>query len=88
MHIAEQDGDKLLYRGKVRTGFDDATIKEISGQIKSLQETKKPIVQKVLDEKTSTWIEPKLIAEISYSMLTADKMYHELVFVRMRPDLS
>jgi len=88
LHIAEREGDKLIYRGKVGTGFDDATIKEISGQIKTLMETKKPIQEKVLDEKTSKWIEPKLIAEISYSMLTADKMYREPVFVRMRPDLS
>ncbi len=88
LHIAERDGDQLMYRGKVGTGFDDATIKEISGQIKNLRATKKPISEKVLDEKTSKWIEPKLIAEISYSMITADKMYREPVFVRMRPDLS
>ena len=88
LHIAERDGGKLVYRGKVGTGFDDATIQEISKQIKSLTETKKPISEKVLDEKTSTWIEPQLIVEISYSMLTTDKMFREPVFVRMRPDLS
>lgn len=88
LHIAERDGGKLVYRGKVGTGFDDATIQEISKQIKSLTETKKPISEKVLDEKTSKWIEPQLIVEISYSMLTTDKMFREPVFVRMRPDLS
>ncbi len=88
LHIAERDGDNLIYRGKVGTGFDDATIKEIFGQIQGLKEIKKPIPQKVLDEKTSKWVEPKLIAEISYSMLTPDKNYREPVFVRMRPDLS
>lgn len=88
LHIAERDGGKLIYRGKVGTGFDDATIQEISKQIKSLTETKKPISEKVLDEKTSKWIEPQLIVEISYSMLTTDKMFREPVFVRMRPDLS
>ena len=88
LHIAERDGGKLIYRGKVGTGFDDATIQEISKQIKSITETKKPISEKVLDEKTSKWIEPQLIVEISYSMLTTDKMFREPVFVRMRPDLS
>lgn len=88
LHIAERDGGKLIYRGKVGTGFDDATIQEISKQIKSLTETKKPISEKVLDEKTSKWIKPQLIVEISYSMLTTDKMFREPVFVRMRPDLS
>ncbi len=88
LHIAEWVDDKLLYRGKVGTGFDDVTIKEISKQIKALKETKKPIPGKVMDEKTSTWVEPKLVAEISYAKITADKMFREPVFVRLRPDKS
>jgi DNA ligase D-like protein (predicted ligase)/DNA ligase D-like protein (predicted polymerase)/DNA ligase D-like protein (predicted 3'-phosphoesterase) len=88
LHIAEWADDKLLYRGKVGTGFDDATIKEIAKQVKALKETKKPITGKVMDEKTSTWVEPKLVAEISYAKITADKMFREPVFVRLRPDKS
>lgn len=88
LHIAEWIDDKLLYRGKVGTGFDDVTIKEISKQIKALKETKKPIPGKVMDEKTSKWVEPKLVAEISYAKITADKMFREPVFVRLRLDKS
>jgi ATP-dependent DNA ligase len=88
LHIAERDGDELVYRGKVGSGFDDATIKEIFGQLKKLKETKKPISQKVMDEKVSKWVEPKLVAEISYASLTPDKNYREPVFVRLRPDLA
>jgi bifunctional non-homologous end joining protein LigD len=87
LHIAERDGDNFIYRGKVGTGFDDAMIKEIFKQIKSLKEIKKPIPDKVMDEKISTWIEPKLIAEISFSMITKDQQFREPVFVRLRPDL-
>jgi bifunctional non-homologous end joining protein LigD len=88
LHIAERDGDKFLYRGKVGTGFDEATIKEIFRQIKGLKEIKKPIADKVMDEKISKWIEPKLIAEISFSMITKDQQFREPVFVRLRPDLN
>jgi bifunctional non-homologous end joining protein LigD len=87
LHIAERDGDNFIYRGKVGTGFDDAMIKEIFKQIKALKEIKKPIPDKVMDEKISTWIEPKLIAEISFSMITKDQQFREPVFVRLRPDL-
>ena len=76
-----------MYRGKVGTGFDDASIKEIFSQIKKLKEIKKPVEGKILDEKVSTWIEPKLMAEISYASLTPDKNFREPVFVRLRPDL-
>ena len=41
-----------------------------------------------MDEKTSKWIEPKLVAEISYAKITADKMFREPVFVRLRPDMN
>jgi bifunctional non-homologous end joining protein LigD len=89
LHIAEQDGNKLFYRGKVGTGFDDATIKEIQKAIKLVGTTKEPtVVGELFDRKISTWIEPKLIAEVSYSKLTPDKMFREPVFVRLRPDMS
>jgi DNA ligase D-like protein (predicted ligase) len=88
LHIAEKKGDELIYRGKVGTGFNDKTIQEIFEDVKKLKETKKPIPQKVLDEKSSTWVEPKLYVEVSYASLTRDKIFREPVFVRMRPDLG
>ncbi len=88
LHIAEREGDKFLYRGKVGTGFDDATIKEIFNQLKALKEIKKPIADKVMDEKISKWVEPKLMAEISYAMITKDQQFREPVFVRLRPDMT
>ena len=89
LHVAEMVGDKLHYRGKVGTGFDDATIREIVSAIKKVQQQKKvSVIGKLFDEKISTWLEPSLIAEVSYSKLTPDKMFREPVFIRMRPDLS
>ncbi len=88
LHIAERVGDKLIYRGKVGSGFDDATLKEVFKEIKALKETKKPIPDKVMDEKISKWIEPALIAEINFSMITKDNQFREPVFVRLRPDLG
>ena len=88
LHIAERDGNNFMYRGKVGTGFDDALIKEIFKQLKALKEIKKPIPDKVMDEKISIWVEPKLMAEISFSMITKDQQFREPVFVRLRPDMS
>jgi bifunctional non-homologous end joining protein LigD len=88
LHIAERDGSNFIYRGKVGTGFDDALIKEIFKQLKALKEIKKPIPDKVIDEKISIWVEPKLMAEISFSMITKDQQFREPVFVRLRPDMS
>lgn len=89
LHIAERIGQELHYRGKVGTGFDDQTIGEVFNVLKKTGFVKKPSVTgKLLDEKISTWLEPEVVAEISYSKLTPDKMFREPVFVRLRPDLS
>lgn len=88
LHIAEREDEKLLYRGKVGTGFDDDAIREIKKQLKKLSETRKPITKKLTDDKVTTWIEPKMYAEVSYTSITSDKIFREPVFVRLRPDLG
>ncbi|HET9487443.1 MAG TPA: non-homologous end-joining DNA ligase [Chryseosolibacter sp.] len=89
LHIAENIGGKLHYRGKVGTGFDDSTIKDILGLLKKIPTLKKPdVIGKLIDEKISVWMEPKIIAEVSYSKLTPDRMFREPVFTKLRLDLS
>jgi DNA ligase D-like protein (predicted ligase)/DNA ligase D-like protein (predicted polymerase)/DNA ligase D-like protein (predicted 3'-phosphoesterase) len=89
LHIAEKVGDELHYRGKVGTGFDDVSVKEIFVALKKVKVVKRPAVKgKLLDEKTSVWLDAVAIAELSYSKLTPDKMFRESVFIRFRPDLG
>ncbi|HYF69639.1 MAG TPA: non-homologous end-joining DNA ligase [Ohtaekwangia sp.] len=88
LQIGERVDDKIYYRGKVGTGFDDKTAKEITkilNQITILKSTE--AIGKLVDPKISTWMEPVVIAEVSYSRLTPDKMFREPVFLRLRPDL-
>ncbi|MFM7855799.1 MAG: non-homologous end-joining DNA ligase, partial [Flammeovirgaceae bacterium] len=88
LQLAERKGDELHYRGKVGTGFDDATMKGIVKDLQKLANKKKPSLKggKIVDEKITTWVEPKLMAELSYARLTQDEMFREPVFVRLRPD--
>ncbi len=89
LQIAERVDGELVYRGKVGTGFDDKKIKEIVKQIGQLPALKAtPAKGNFVDPRITTWIEPGLIAEVSYSRLTPDQMFREPVFLRMRPDLS
>ncbi len=87
LHIADKINDELHYRGKVGTGFDDAMMKEINAELQKLPKVKKPIKEKVLDEKVTIWVAPQLWVEINFSQLTPDKMYREPVFLRLRLDL-
>jgi bifunctional non-homologous end joining protein LigD len=89
LQIAEKDGETMLYRGKVGTGFDDATIKEILRELKKVKASRNPFSKgKVVDEKITTFLEAKVIAEVSFSRLTPDQIFREPVFIRLRPDMS
>jgi bifunctional non-homologous end joining protein LigD len=89
LQVAEDVDGTLVYRGKVGTGFDDNTMKEILTELKKVKTVKKPaVVGKLVDEKISVWLEAKVRAEVSYSKITLDKMFREPVFVRLRPDLG
>lgn len=88
LHLGDFIDGKLVYRGKVGTGFDDKMIKEIYTELKKLKETKKQISEKVLDEKQTVWTETILVCEVQYASMTRDGAYREPVFVRMRPDLN
>jgi len=88
LQMAERTGDVLEYRGKVGTGFDDATVAEIMKTLKKQLVVKKtPVEGNVVDARVTTWLEPVVIAEVSYSKFTPDRMFREAVFVRLRPDL-
>lgn len=88
LQIAERVDDALYYRGKVGTGFDDKTVKEILAVLKKVDVIKQPpVIGKPVDPKISTWLDPTTIAEVSYSRVTPDKMFREPVFIRLRPDL-
>jgi DNA ligase D-like protein (predicted polymerase)/DNA ligase D-like protein (predicted ligase)/DNA ligase D-like protein (predicted 3'-phosphoesterase) len=89
LHIAEKTENGNVYRGKVGTGFDDNTIKEMFALIKRSKEIKKPaFVPKLLDDKITKWLDVPFVIEASYAKLTPDKIFREPVFVRLRPDLD
>lgn len=85
LQLAEHVDGKWLYRGKVGTGFDDQTMQTIFKRIRALKETRKPAMEggKVMDEKVTVWVQPKLNAEINFAMITADGMFREPVFVKL-----
>ena len=89
LQIAEKDGDKLQYRGKVGTGFNEQSMKEIYELLaKEPVLDEKPIEEKPMDDAITTWIEPRIWCEIQYAQLTKNNTFREPVFVRLRQDLE
>jgi len=81
---AYKDG-KLLYVGKVGTGFDHNSLA-------SLYKNVQPLVRKTSAladpprERDITYLEPRLVAQISYQEMTADRKLRQPVFLGLRDD--
>ncbi len=88
LHLAQTaDDGSLRYVGKVGSGFDEAALRAVAAEVRQLKEAKRLIPEKVLDVARTVWVEPKLYCEIEYASVTADGLFREPVFVRLRPDL-
>jgi DNA ligase D-like protein (predicted ligase)/DNA ligase D-like protein (predicted polymerase)/DNA ligase D-like protein (predicted 3'-phosphoesterase) len=88
LHIAQREGDDLVYRGKVGTGFTFQSMKSILSKLNKISEVERPIDIKPVDDAETTWIEPKLYCEVQYASITKNATFREPVFLRLRPDLS
>jgi bifunctional non-homologous end joining protein LigD len=81
---AYRDG-KLYYVGKVGTGFDEQTLTSLYAKLR-------PLIRKgsdVIDAPRGAgihFVEPRLIAQISYQEWTADNKLRQPVFLGLRDD--
>lgn len=76
---------KLVYVGKVGTGFDRATLRSLHQKFKPLIRRGSPFVG-TLSEKNIIFLAPRLVAQISYQELTADSKLRQPVFLGLRED--
>ena len=80
-----EDG-KLLYRGRVGTGFDDKDLAELSARFAKLARKDPPFEAIPRELRRSRWVEPKLVAEVEFAEFTADKILRHPAFQGLRED--
>jgi bifunctional non-homologous end joining protein LigD len=88
LYLAQMEAGTLKYIGKVGSGFDDISLKEVASELKKLTVISRPIKEKPLDSARSVWVECKLICEVQFASLTNEGLLREPVFLRLRPDLA
>ncbi len=79
------DGDKLIYVGRVGTGFTDKMLRELLADFKPF-ETKERQVEATDIPSGSTWLRPGLVAEVGYQSLTSETRLRIPRFLRLRSD--
>src|SRR6266699_1000744 len=82
---AHQDG-KLVYAGRVGSGFTDAELKDVSAALERGIRPTPAFSGPVPQDAGHTWVEPALIAEVRYKEWTDEGLLRQPVFVRFRDD--
>lgn len=85
--VGEFDKGKLIYRGRVGTGFNDETFKTLLPQLKKLTRKTSPFVSTTADAKrNAVWVEPKIVAQIAYLETTPDGHLRHPSYLGLRED--
>jgi bifunctional non-homologous end joining protein LigD len=75
----------LRYAGKVGTGFDRATLRELAGLLGPLRRDDSPFAE-TIKERDVTWVEPELVAQIGFSEWTGAGRLRHPRFLGLRDD--
>jgi len=87
LYIGRREGERLLYACKVRSGYTDATARELRERLHPLILRTSPLSEPVKKPK-ATWVRPEVEAEIHFGGITDDGLLREAVFKGLREDLA
>ena len=81
-----EDG-KLVYSGKVGTGFDAGDLVSLAKTFKPLERARAPFVEvPAAERKDAVWLEPKLVAQVEFAEKTRDGRLRHPSFKGLRED--
>ena len=86
LYIGRRDGDRLVYAGKVPSGYSLAVAQEVREALDPYIQTRSPLTTPVKKPK-ATWVQPVIDAEVAYSSLTDHGLVREAAFKGLRDDL-
>jgi bifunctional non-homologous end joining protein LigD len=85
LQLAVAEGKKLVYAGKVGTGFSAKLRAELQRDL-SADAIDATAVVGAPRSRDTTWVEPKLVAEVRFTEWTSDGRLRHPAFLGLRPD--
>jgi bifunctional non-homologous end joining protein LigD len=82
------DGNKLHYAGHVGSGLTDDVVADLQKRFDKLTRKRLPFVEKPDLHRPTTWVDPELVVEVTFSDWTPDGMLRAPVFMRVRDDIA
>jgi bifunctional non-homologous end joining protein LigD len=82
------DAGKLVYAGKVGTGFDDETLTTLRARMDKLEIQKPAFLNppRGAEARRSHWLKPKLVGEVAFTEWTRDGILRHPTFQGLRED--
>jgi bifunctional non-homologous end joining protein LigD len=74
------------YIGHVGTGFTHETLEELHGELVKLETPRSPFRGRVKDEAVTTWVKPRLVAEVKFTEWTSSGEMRHPVYLGLRRD--
>ena len=87
---SKDDGPRLLFAGRVGTGFSHAFAIELRQRLDALAQKACPFDPPIVKgpERLAHWVKPVLVCEATYTEWTNDKRLRHPVFVKIRKDVK
>jgi bifunctional non-homologous end joining protein LigD len=83
--LGVNEGKTLRYAGRVGTGFDQKTLASLGKKLRGLS-VDKPQVVGAPRSRDVTWVEPKLVCQVSFTEWTRDGSLRHPSFLGLRED--
>jgi len=77
---------KLVYAGKVGTGFDEETLRRLGRQLAQLQTKPSPFAAGDPPSRGAHWVKPKLVGQIAFTEWTPEGRLRHPRFLGLRVD--
>ncbi len=77
---------ELVYAGKVGTGFNEKVLQSLFDRLKSLEQEHSPFVDRKRRPGKVHWVEPTLVAQVSFGAWTNDGLLRHPSFQGLRED--
>ena len=77
---------RLVYAGKVGTGFDTKTLRSLHGELTAIEQDKPPFELGDLPRSGVHWVKPEMVAQIGFSEWTRDGQLRHPRFQGLRRD--
>jgi bifunctional non-homologous end joining protein LigD len=85
--VGEYDKGKLIYRGRVGTGFDEETFRTLTPRLDKLARKTSPFARTPAEARhAAVWVEPKIVAQVAYLETTPDGHLRHPSYLGLRED--